>query len=75
MDQEEKDFLYRINNVFTFIKANEATQLISSYSLGDYFDQAITALEGPLPNGRPSKKERLKIVETDISYVVNKLRS
>lgn len=72
--QDEIDFLYRINNVFAFIKANEATQLVSSYTLGDYIDQALVQLEGPLPNGRPSRKERLKKINEDIQYVTNKLR-
>ena len=74
--EEEKDqdeFLFRINNVFTFIKANEATQLISSYTLGDYIDQAINLIEGPKENGRASRKERLENIRKDLDYVINTL--
>ena len=59
--------------MFTFIKANEATQLISSYTLGDYIDQAINLIEGPKDNGRLSRKEKLESIKKDLDYIVNKL--
>ena len=71
----EQEILYRVNNVYKFIRANEATQLIASYTIQDYIDQAILQLEGPTTNGRLSKKEKLKKVQEDLNYITQRLTS
>ena len=43
-DTTEQEILYRVNNVYKFIRANEATQIVASYTVQDYIDQAILQL-------------------------------
>lgn len=74
-DTTEQEILYRVNNVYKFIRANEATRLIASYTVQDYIDQAITQLEGPTTNGRLSRKEKLKKVQEDLNYITQRLTS
>jgi len=71
----EQEILYRVNNVYKFIRANEATQLIASYTIQDYIDQAVAQLEGPTTNGRLSRKEKLKKVQEDLNYISQRLTS
>lgn len=71
----EQEILYRVNNVYKFIRANEATQLIAGYTLQDYIDQAVAQLEGPTTNGRLSRKEKLKKVQEDLNYISQRLTS
>jgi hypothetical protein len=71
----EQEILYRVNNIYKFIRANEATQLIASYTIQDYIDQAIAQLEGPTTNGRLSRKEKLKKVQEDLNYISQRLTS
>lgn len=71
----EQEILYRVNNVYKFIRANEATQLVASYTIQDYIDQAVAQLEGPTTNGRPSRKEKLKKVQEDMNYISQRLSS
>jgi hypothetical protein len=74
-DTTEQEILYRVNNVYKFIRANEATQIVASYTVQDYIDQAILQLEGPTTNGRLSKKEKLKKVQEDLNYISQRLTS
>ncbi len=71
----EQEILYRVNNIYKFIRANEATQLIASYTIQDYIDQAVAQLEGPTTNGRLSRKEKLKKVQEDLNYISQRLTS
>lgn len=75
MDELDNDTLVKIYNIFTFIKANEATQLISSFTLSDYIDQAVRVIEGPRDNERASKKDKLKRIEDDLNSVIDKISS
>lgn len=74
-DTTEQEILYRVNNVYKFIRANEATRLIASYTVQDYIDQAITQLEGPTTNSRLSRKEKLKKIQEDLNYISQRLTS
>jgi len=72
-EKTDQEILYKINNVYRFIKANEATQIISNYTIQDYIDQALAQLEGPTENRRPSKKERVKKIQEDMDYIIQRL--
>jgi hypothetical protein len=72
-EKTDQEILYKINNVYRFIKANEATQLISNYTVQDYIDQAILQLEGPTENLRPSRKDRIKKIQEDMNYIIQRL--
>ncbi len=72
-EKTDQEILYKINNVYRFIKANEATQLISNYTVQEYIDQAILQLEGPTENLRPSRKDRIKKIQEDMNYIIQRL--
>lgn len=72
-EKTDQEILYKINNVYRFIKANEATQIISNYTIQDYIDQAILQLEGPTENLRPSRKDRIKKIQEDMNYIIQRL--
>lgn len=72
-EKTDQEILYKINNVYRFIKANEATQIISNYTIQDYIDRALAQLEGPTENQRPSKKERVKKIQEDMNYIIQRL--
>lgn len=72
-EKTDQEILYKINNVYKFIKANETTQLISNYTVQDYIDQAILQLEGPTENLRPSRKDRIKKIQEDMNYIIQRL--
>ena len=74
LEQENDKLLLELATVYNFIKENELTRVLTNRTMNDYIQSAIDEIKGPTITGRPSKLQRLDLIEAALNDIVSALK-